>query len=237
MKKVFSFVACLSIAVFAQYQYPPPQQYYYQQQQYPQQQQYQQYGNPEQVAKVQQLIRDGVKKNKEEIQQNSIYLTPAEKTTLYDRNKKKGAAAWAALDFFVGFGIGSYIQGDITYGIAQSIMDAVGYSLYVVGFVNLLDSYVESTCEYGYYNGSWDYNCHEESYGDEDSARTMIVSGLIVIGASRIMSWIFPFSYQKGYNRTLNSALNSNSISYSIDPLILPKDGKPAIGLAFNLNY
>jgi len=31
--------------------------------------------------------------------------------------------------------------------------------------------------------------------------------------------------------------LNISNVSYSIDPLIVPKDGLPAVGLAFNLRY
>jgi len=154
---------------------------------------------------VQQLIKDGVKKNKDEIQQNSIYLTPTEKKSLYDKNRKKGAGGLATLDFFIGFGIGSYIQGDLFFGITQSIMDVVGHSMFWGGIGEL----------------------------EED----MIATGLTILGVSRVMSWIFPFVHQGSYNRKLESALNGNAISYSIDPLILPKDGKTAVGLAFNLSY
>jgi len=40
------------------------------------------------------------------------------------------------------------------------------------------------------------------------------------------------------YNKTLREALNINDeISFSIDPLIIPRDGTPALGLAFNVRY
>jgi uncharacterized membrane protein YGL010W len=107
------------------------------------------------------------------------------------------------LDFFVGFGLGSYMQGDLAFGITQNVLDLAGHSVLWAGVGEL----------------------------DED----IIITGTIILGVSRIMSWIFPFVHQSGYNKTLDATLNGNSFSYSIDPLIVPKDGLPAVGLAFNL--
>jgi len=42
------------------------------------------------------------------------------------------------------------------------------------------------------------------------------------------------FYHQYSYNKELRETLN---ISYSIDPLIVPRDGIPAVGLAFNVRY
>ena len=258
VKAGIAIMVCFSIAVFAQneqpqpqqgqyqypqqqdqYQYPPQQQGQYQQ--YPQQQgQYQyppqqQYGSsPEQLAAIQQLIKSGLYKNKDEIQKASIYLSPADKTALYEKNKKKGAGGWAALDFVIGFGLGSYIQGDVAFGITQSVMDVAGYALMFIGAANL--KYTDS--EYVCYGSGRNQYCYDEydSHTDEAMA-TLMVGGWVVLGASRIMSWIFPFVHQKGYNRTLSSALNGNAVSYSIDPLIVPRNGAPAVGLAFNMHY
>jgi len=247
----FILIVCFSIAVFAQneqgqeqYQYPQQQgQYQYPQQQgqyqYPQQQGQYQYpqqqqdsSNPDQRAAVQQLIKAGLMKNKDEIQKASIYLSPADKTALYNKNKKKAAGGWAALDFAVGFGIGSYIQGDIAFGVAQSLMDATAYTLMYIGILNIEEEY-DDCYNYSYYGGSY---CNHE-YRTNEEYLDLMVAGLIVFGTSRIMSWIFPFVHQRGYNRTLNEALNTNnSFSYSIDPLIVPKTGMPAVGLAFNVH-
>jgi len=52
------------------------------------------------------------------------------------------------------------------------------------------------------------------------------------------MGVIVPFIHQNNYNKALREALNINdNISLSIDPLIVPRDGTPAVGLAFNLRY
>jgi len=233
-----------------QYQYPPQQQQYYQ---YPPQQYQgvaeqqptskrknknaQQYPPlTEQQSKVQALIKTGLITNKEEIQKEVLYLSPNERQMLFDRNKKKLAALWAALDFGVGFGAGSYVQGDLPFAITQSIMDVVGWTSVIVGLANI--EYSEYKC-YDY-NTRYDYcNYGYNEYYTDDSMLALMVSGWIVLGASRIMSWIFPFVYEKKYNRSLDEALNgSNNVSYSIDPLLVPRNnGVPAIGLAFNLRY
>jgi len=206
-KMVFiaSLMACFSITAFAQDGQGSPQ------------------NTADQKAKVQRLIRDGVKRNKEEIQREAFYLSVSDKEYLYDKNKKRGAGGYAALDFFVGFGFGSYIQGDKVGGITQSAMDLLGWGLMFTG-ISLIDE---------------EEACGEE--GDKDcpflGGTIYLLSGIGISIASRVCSWIFPFSYQKKYNRTLDAALNSNKVSYSIDPLLIPKEGVPAAGLAFNLRF
>jgi len=180
----------------------------------------------EQRAKVQKLIETGLVKNKEEIQRESFYLSPTDKTALYDKNKKENAVFAALMNTIPGFGLGSYLQGDFVFGITQNAMDVVGWTLAIVGLANMESS------EYKCYS----YGCYEE-YDDDDVFIGIMVSGWIVLGAGRIMSWIFPFLHEKGYNKTLDAALNGNKFTYSIDPLIVPRDKIPAIGLAFNLRY
>jgi len=231
-----------------QYYYPPPPQgqYYYpppQQQPPPQQGQYYyppppqaqypypyppppQAGNTDQKKKVQKLIESGLVKNKDEIQSEALYLSPTDKTALYDKNKKENFVIASLLNTLPGFGLGSYLQGDLVFGITQNAMDVVGWTLAIVGLANL------DYDECGYSNG--DYHCHVvEGFGFGP-----MLSGFIILGSGRIMAWIFPYFHEKGYNKTLDEALNSNSsISYSIDPLIIPSDKTAAFGLAFNLHF
>jgi hypothetical protein len=177
----------------------------------------QQTDNSEQREKVATLIRDGVKKNKEAIQRESSSLSLADKETLYNKNRKKGAAGWAALDFGVGFGLGSYIQGDIGFGITQSILDAVGYWVLFAG-ISMQTGEME----------------------DDEDGVIQIASGSVMLLTSRIMSWIMPFSYQKKQNKNLQEALNYNKYAFSIDPLIVPRKsgtGIPALGLGFNAKF
>jgi len=154
----------------------------------------------ERYYNIQYLINDGLKKNKKEIQKESLYLPYNDVQDLYNKNKKN-ARGCAALSGTVGFGVGSYIQGNKAFGITQTLLDGLGASFLI--FVN---------------NNVGGY--------------TMVIS--------RIAGLIVPFIYQQSYNKALAEALNNNyfHFSYSIDPLIVPKDGgAPAVGLAFNLRY
>jgi hypothetical protein len=229
MKKVFGLIALSALAALAQQeqaepqqQYQPPPQPQYQQpvpqpqyQQPVQQPQYQQpvqqqppqAANPEQRAKVTALIKKGVIKNKEEIQQESAILSYEDKRLLFRQNRKKHAWAWAGIDFGIGLGIGSLIQGDVAGGATQFIMDATGYAMLITGLAL--------------------YEEKEEVY----------VPGIILLGASRIMGLVIPFVHQSNYNNNLKRALKYDNYAYSIDPLIIPRDGTPAVGLAFNLRY
>jgi len=152
---------------------------------------------------IQNLIEDGVEKNKREIQMESVYLSPDDIDDLYEKNKK-GAGVSALLGGTIGFGIGSYMQGNIAIGITQSILDVFSY-------INII--------------------------ADTDMFRNEPAIIIITQVVSRITGAVAPFVYQSNYNDALRSALRRNSLSYSIDPLIIPKDGAPAVGLAFNLRY
>jgi len=61
---------------------------------------------------------------------------------------------------------------------------------------------------------------------------------MVFVGAGCIYGIVAPILYQSKYNKTLREALNiDENISFSIDPLIIPRDGTPAVGLALNLRY
>ncbi len=106
-------------------------------------------------------------------------------------------------------------------------MDLIGWGLLIGGFASISPSI--DYCE----DETWDAKkCDEQGV----STDLYITTSIIILAASRITSWIFPFIYQKKQNRALKEALNIK-VSYSIDPLLIPKDGMPAVGLAFNLRY
>jgi len=211
---------------YARQQYVPPQE---QQQIQPQNMQpqvvqyvylpqpYPQYPpNQQRKYQVQRLIDDGIEKNKKDIQMESAYLSPNEIEDLYERNKKKNAAGMAILGGTIGLGISGYIQGNIVMGVVQSLLDVLGSTLLIVA---------PEIC----YDGKVHYDCLE--------GHIAVVAGYAFLIASRITGPVSTIVYQNNYNKTLEDALNGYGLSYSIDPLIIPKDGTPAVGLAFNLRY
>ena len=108
---------------------------------------------------------------------------------------------------------------------------------------------------------SWANSCGIGSFLQGDIKGGIIVAGLELgsimvtpiaeahntsisgwVGVPLMSGYIYgivaPILYQSKYNKTLREALNLNDkISFSIDPLIIPKDRAPAVGLAFNLRY
>jgi len=173
--------------------------------------------NMEQRAKVQRLIDKGLVENKDEIQKEALYLSYVDRANLYSDNKMY-AIDYFMLNFVPGFGLGSYIQGDKSSGIILSIVDVVGGSMlaYVcandVGFGDFSDS-------------------------DARFAVAVVIPS-IILATNRVMGWIFTHNYANKYNKLLNEALNNNNnISYSIEPLIIPRNGMPAVGLGFSLRY
>jgi len=199
--------------------------------------------NMDSREKIQWLIDKGLMDNKEEIQKEASSLSDVEKMTLYDENKMN-VLGWAALNVFPGFGLGSYVQGDKPSGIKLSVADGVGWAIILYGRI-----VSPGECYTGNSNSKRD--CSSDKH---KSAKNMekysYIAGVVVLAAGRVMGCIFPFNYQKKYNKTLNEALNGNgegngegnstsnsNVSYFIDPLIVPRDGMPAVGLTFSLKY
>jgi len=154
-----------------------------------------------------------------EIQEASLYLSPTDRETLYNEHRKNTAIAWALLNTIPFLEIGSFMQGDINSGIMLIAVDLTGFLLFVYGANDISSNH--NGCAY---DSSPNYN--------------LMAVGLSIIVINRIGGWIAPFFHQYSYNKALKEALNINdNISYSIDPLIIPKDGMPVVGLAFNVRY
>ncbi|MDR2554521.1 MAG: hypothetical protein LBC64_03740 [Fibromonadaceae bacterium] len=186
----------------------------------------QQSTNMEQRAKVQWYINNGVEKHKEEIKREALSLSYMDRTDLYNENKKSNLG-YFALNVVPGFGFGSYIQGDIRSGIIFSIADIIGWGLGMWAYQLYNESKSTDDPYYGYSDG---FNLVYSYYFGFFSAITLV--------GNRVFGWMITSNYAKKYNKSLDVALNSNNnVSYSIDPLIVPRDGTPAVGLVFNLRY
>jgi len=142
------------------------------QQQEPQQVQYQppqhQGANMEPRAKIQWYINKGLEKHKGDIRKEASSLSYIDKIDMYDKNKK-GFLGYALLNTAPSFGLGSYIQGDISSGIKLSIADVVGVGIWSIAL------------EYPLFN--------EDLYYDERV--TLMISSMVVLAASRVMGWIY----------------------------------------------
>ena len=115
------------------------------------------------------------------IQSFSANLTESEKYVLFQHNKKDGAYT-CFINGFVGFGIGSFVQGDTTGGVISLVADLAGYAMFFMGY-------------------------EEANLSGSDSARALYSSGLLIVAINKIFTCIRPFTYANGYNKRLSKAL------------------------------
>ena len=175
---------------------------------------------------IQRLIDEGFEKNKDFIREKSFHISPVDRELLYEKNKRRNALGLAVLNVLPGFGLGSYIQGDIVFSVTQSVLD-------VTAIVIMMVFGSETTC-LGNVDPGDDNKCTKKEIRNESIG---MISPFI-FGASRLTGLIRSFVYQSKYNAALmNTLYVDENFSLSIDPLIIPKDGTPAVGLAFNVRY
>ena len=106
-----------------------------------------------------------------------------------------------ALNFLVGFGVGSFVQGDTTAGLLLAGGDVLGIGLLLAGWGIAVDAAARS---------------------DTDAAGTagvVALAGWLTLTAARIGGIIAPFSYANSFNEKLKRDLG---ISVSDVSLIVP---------------
>lgn len=154
-------------------------------------------GEPE-TGKVADLITGGLFRNEDEIADFSGDLTEAERNALYEAHKKKSLLP-AVANATIGFGLGSFAQGDFGGGIISAGSDLVGIWLFVAGF---LIYGLNMAVIYG-----------QEPAGNVPSADWFIWlgnAGTVLMAGSRIFGGIRAAWYMERYNRTLKGALGVN---------------------------
>jgi len=186
-------------------------------------------GEYDYISYIQYLIKKNLEKNKERIQNASSHISPVDRELLYEKNRSRSALGYVALNVLPGFGIGSLVQGDIAFGVTQSVLEITAF---IIGFV------LERPVNYCGSFANDDYCSENDRKNDRNNKiRAKIVVPIFI--TSYLTGLIRPFFYQSKYNQTLIEALTyiDENISFSIDPLIVPRDGVPAVGLAFNVRY
>ena len=160
------------------------------------------------------LIKTGLDKNFNQLQDMSGSLTLNERTLLYEAYKKSTTAP-LLLNLFIGMfgvgGIGSFVQGDMTGGTVAICGQFGGEILLFAGLAIIASN-------------------RGGVYTVDMSAPANITAAIfeVVGGAATLGFWIFglvrPFQYAGTYNEKLKSALNLNPLpfSFNILPLVTP---------------
>lgn len=130
----------------------------------------------------------------EQIQRISILstdLTATQRTLLYESHRKENVGIPIALNTLVGFGMGSFAQGDIGTGWLLLGLDVAASTLLGYGY-GLIQA------------------------DDVKSGTLCLAVGALPLLFSKIAGVVFPSSFAKKYNMNLSSAL----ISVSMVPVV-----------------
>ena len=119
-------------------------------------------------------------------------LSPIERTMLFESNKQSPTLPFV-VNLLVGYGIGSFVQGDTTGGI-----------------IALLGDLVSSGVLYSGYEKASTAIANESPDGKEGTGLMLV--GAVGLLAFRIFELTRPFSFASDYNKKLSKALMSVSM-------------------------
>ncbi|AJA89888.1 membrane protein [Borreliella chilensis] len=130
----------------------------------------------------------------------NAFLSPAEKLLTYESGKKDSLVPFL-LNLFLGFGIGSFAQGDILGGIFILGFDAVGIGLILTGAYLEIKAFDNSFKKA--FDDSVKKNAFKWTWG-----KGMMLAGVVTMALTRFTEIILPFTFANSYNKKLKSSLN-----------------------------
>ena len=159
-------------------------------------------------SKINSLIDSGLEKNFEQIQILSGKISESDKDSILNGNKKDAGMAFA-VNWLVGFGIGSFIQGDTNAGLVTLLGELGAIGILGGGIATMgIDSTV---------------------------AISLAITGTGVLLGFKIFEMIRPFVFADNYNKKLNQALK---ISFNVTPYFnLAENRNPVYGLALSTRF
>jgi hypothetical protein len=133
------------------------------------------------------MIKDGLFKNEARIKDASFNLDATEKLMLYGEFKKDPWVPFI-INFLIGAGIGSFVEGDTTGGVIGLTGDVIGLGSILMG----VSTYASALSSNPY----------------TTSGLGMVTFGYIALIGTRVFEIIRPFTFSSRYNSTLKGALN-----------------------------
>ena len=171
-------------------------------------------GSPELYAQIENLIEDDLEDNKIQIAQLSQGLTQIQRDSLCRKYEKNGGLGFA-LNLLVGFGVGSFVQGDGGGGAFQCAFEGSGLLFIIVGASLVSDATKKNkNTSAGY---SW------------------IVTGASFVSCAAIYGLIRPWFYASGYNNKLHGTLSGNPMAIQFAPVIDPINNNYGLMAKVNL--
>ncbi len=183
------------------------------------------------MAKIEILVENDLKGNEDRIRQEAQTLTNVENNLLY--TSLSYAAEDTILPFtlntILGFGIGSFVQGDILGGGIGLALDLVslgiggtGAALFFVSGVTFVPRLLSDIS--GQATPTLDEAEHFGRIGV-----SLIITYAVMYGGSRIFQMVRPWTYASSYNNDLKDVLGINEIGLSIVPSYNLNSSSPEI--------
>lgn len=180
---------------------------------------------------------------KQRVYELSEYLNDNQRYWLYDENEKNAVCPFL-LNLFLGYGIGSFVQGDSKGGVTQLLMSLGGNVLFWTGYgIGVSASHEETRWLVfsGYYSNYYMPDTETVTNNAQSTAGAIIMlSGLGLNLASNIIGYIRPWGYANKYNRDLKHYLRINesrwmSVTPQLSPIIDPVNQN--YGLVATINF
>jgi hypothetical protein len=128
------------------------------------------------------------------------------------------------LNFLLGFGIGSFVQGDTTGGTIGLVGDTVGTGMLIIYFVKIISATSQYDSDLLAAKTIAQIDSVTSTYNKNlESAFTFAIVGAVVYGGSRIFQLVRPFTY-------------ANKFSVAVVPTF-DNNGQLAITAAVNFKY
>ena len=148
-----------------------------------------------------------------------VYPVLSETEMQAPQKEEKSAILPIILNWLPGFGMGSFIEGDVLCGLLLVVGDCVGRGDLCIAEMLLLGQIIS----FGSLDLPW------------ETINQYFTTGLIIYGCSKLFGTIRPIWFAAEYN----SKLKQNQISFDVVPAIEPEgDGRRvAIGFQFRLKF
>ena len=186
------------------------------------------------IAAIDTLLKNKqLKKDFDNIRTEAMGLSFAEKNVLFLKHKNSPAVPFA-LNFFLPFGIGSFVQKDTVSGVICLSAGIIGGGFLIRSLI-LFDkhnkAYLSDPQHYWNITGS---NPFETVMRKEGNAIGLVITGGIILGVSRIYGLVAPLLYSYSYNEKLREALCLKNAQISFSPIVMPD---ASCGLAVAIRY
>ncbi len=167
------------------------------------------------AASISLMIDSDFSGNYDSIAKESVQLSDFERMSLYAMHEDSPTLPFV-INLLVGYGIGSFIQGDAKSGYTALVADIIGIGLYSVGYVQVYTASLDGVIP------------------DEGITLALLGAGLLL--GSRIYQCIKPFSYAKEYNRRLHTSLLGKA-DLSVSPVITVANNQMALGMVGRVSF